>query len=62
MRANSQVTIPKKDRKMIRILPDMHKELNKLVERKGEKHNSIIKRVIKSIRTESKKSKIADSY
>ena len=43
----TQLTIPEKDKKMVRLHPDVHKELGELVERKGESYNDIIKRLVK---------------
>jgi hypothetical protein len=41
------VVIPDKDKKHIKLHPDVHKELGELVEYKGETYNDIVKRLIK---------------
>lgn len=49
------VTIPEKDKKIIRLHPDVHKELGELVERKGETYNDIVKRLIRHYKETAKK-------
>jgi predicted DNA-binding protein len=50
------VTIPEKDKKIIRLHPDVHKELGELVEHKGETYNDIVKRLIRHYKETAKKS------
>lgn len=45
--ASSLMVIPEKDKKIIRLHPDVKKALDDLVERKGETYNDIIKRLVK---------------
>jgi len=52
---SSLVTIPEKDKKIIRLHPDVHKELGELVERKGETYNDIVKRLIRYYKETAKK-------
>jgi hypothetical protein len=55
MQASSDLTVPEKDKKMIRILQDTHEELNKLVQYKGETYDSIIRRLIKFYKEQHKR-------
>jgi hypothetical protein len=45
--ASSLLVIPEKDKKIIRLHPDVKKSLDDLVERKGETYNDIIRRLVK---------------
>jgi len=47
IQASSTLTIPEKDKKIIRLHPDVKNELDKLIEYKGETYNDIIRRLIK---------------
>ncbi|MDQ3903757.1 MAG: hypothetical protein M3247_08980 [Thermoproteota archaeon] len=47
IQASSLLTIPEKDKKIIKLHPDVKKSLDDLVERKGETYNDIVKRLVK---------------
>jgi hypothetical protein len=47
MQASSTVTVPEKDKKMVRLDPDVKKDLESLIERKGETYSDIVKRLIR---------------
>jgi predicted DNA-binding protein len=49
------VTIPEKDKKIIRLHPGVKKELDELVEYKGETYNDIVRRLIKHYKETTKK-------
>jgi hypothetical protein len=54
IQASSLLVIPEKDKKIIRLHPDVKKSLDDLVERKGETYNDIIKRLVKFYREHNK--------
>jgi predicted DNA-binding protein len=50
-----ELTIPEKDKKIIRLYPDVKKELDELVEYKGETYNDIVRRLIKHYKATTRK-------
>lgn len=49
------VVIPDKDKKHIKLHPDVHKELSGMVEYRGETYNDVVKRLIKFYKEHHKK-------
>jgi hypothetical protein len=53
--ASSLLVIPEKDKKIIRLHPDVKKSLDDLIEHKGETYNDIIKRLVKFYKEHEKR-------
>jgi hypothetical protein len=53
--ASSLLVIPEKDKKIIRLHPDVKDQLDELIEYKGETYNDIVKRLIKFYKEHQRK-------
>jgi hypothetical protein len=49
------MTIPEKDKKIIRLHPDVKKELDSLIDYKGETYNDIVRRLIRFYKEHKKR-------